>query len=245
MSNDAPPKWSRQRPASMVFRWFMVFAIFVLLALLFDLIAFLEPPFSALVFLAIGWILSGWRMVQGINDYQNLWWWLLGCIVLVVFANTFVRSVMSGKPRQWNVKKSVAATGICWFALFAGMCLAGSVHQVGWLLGSDEPWVDSGNMGRGRATFTEMTYRTERMARILKQHHTPKVWTSLSNPSGGYLMNYVIRTHAGTDGVIRTLSIWPRSSNSFRKLGGYVVDANGTITPYPYERMQAILSKPD
>lgn len=244
MSNDVPPKWSRQRPASMVFRWFMVFAIFVLFALLFDLIAFLEPPFSALVFLAIGWILSGWRMVQGINDYQNLWWWLLGCIVLVVFANTFVRSVMSGKPRQWNVKKSVAATGICWFALFAGMCLAGSVHQVGWLFCSDEPWVDSGLRFKSGQKWA-VTNTAKMVAQMQLKERRLDSWLAEWETLKMDEVLCPIRAVSDSKGFLRAIYVWPRKMSDFRDVGGCVVTTDGTITAHPYERMQALLSKPE
>lgn len=234
MPTNPPDGSAPRKPHDLVWagRVFMAaLAIIVLLVLsgLFDLLA---VPLTLAFWFAAGWIFALPRLTESWHWSSALWWWVGGCVALAIGVHWFLRTIRRQAPQRLRLRTSLALLSLAWLAIFAGMSLAGSVHQVGWLAGTQEPLF--GSPRSERLHTMNLLSSAARAAHAIVQEHSSfdawqrewksDAWFSTGSPLAAH-QNFASRVIVDAHGKVATIYLWPRDGKVFQAIGGVAITA--------------------
>lgn len=206
--------------------------IYGLLFLLLVAVA-LGDQFTPVVLLALGWIPASARIIDQVKSWWPLLWWSAGFLGAVLLLLWFCKG-LTGKRAMLRPIAALSTIALC--VLLAGMCLAGSVHQVAWLASSKEPWYWYSS------SWSHLDRAAHAAASILKDSSNPERWTEMwlqtewekGAPQARRSLHEIYATHLRTDasGRIAEIILWPRDGSDFRENGGKVITRDGEYDEY-------------
>jgi prepilin-type N-terminal cleavage/methylation domain-containing protein/prepilin-type processing-associated H-X9-DG protein len=108
--------------------------------------------------LLFGWAIFLYRTVPNATvDWLACTQAAVAVVLMTAVAHYFLRwlygqapSAEGAPPRRWKLRWTLSALVVVVFLFVAGISLTALAHQVGWLFGSGEPWMEMGSMGAAR-----------------------------------------------------------------------------------------------
>ncbi|MGK0190759.1 MAG: hypothetical protein ACI9R3_006589, partial [Verrucomicrobiales bacterium] len=137
----------RSRRAKTIGKWVVGICIGILVGLV--LIVSIPGSFDVLWALASGWFTFLQRTLPNITWNGSLVGMGVLCSMIALgLAHGFLRSVIKAGQR-WRFRWTVCGLMIVGLVFLVGMSVAGVVHQVGWIVGSDEAMIVSNRQRLG------------------------------------------------------------------------------------------------
>jgi hypothetical protein len=205
---------------------------------------------APLFYILFAWIFALVRYVQGWNWSAHQAWWFGGLVMLILGAFAFLRTFEFRTPAARLRFRAIAAgLALVWLAILAGMCLGGSIHQIGWLATSRKTWFESYyHVGAMR----HITLNAGKWAvNLAREQPTREGWLHVwrdrkqyEGPSGKALDDtFASRLITDEKGVIEQIFIWPRNGRDFQKGGGCVAKIDGIPESYDMAEFQKRLDE--
>jgi hypothetical protein len=197
---------------------------------------------SAVLF---GWVSFLTRVLPLVSLNADLTVMALVCILLVgvgthwflqwIAQQAALTSCPTSNSFHWPWKWTWCGLAAIGLTFFVGSAVVGMVHQVGWVIGSGEPWFEA----KGRAALTahiEMRSLESACSVVLAEPDTDvrTVRERLSWPEKKYLSNSksIRQSHhllalLTDDGRVTSLVFFPRAAKQRERFGAFITTKDG------------------
>jgi hypothetical protein len=172
----------------------------------------------------MGWVFSVVRSINRFDGSPAPLWWGTAFIGLAVGVHIFVNTWRSSKL---HLRTTSALVGVFWIALLSGMCIAGSIHQVGWLVTSPEPLIGSSSFPRRLwASMREAAlYIGDELNRPRGMDAWQLEWRKWPKDGPSQSFHELYATYVSVDraGIVCEVILWPRTDKDLKRVGGMVI----------------------
>ena len=247
-SNSGRPEM-RARESGRAAFWVIASVLFVLFFLMIGP-GFLEPA----IVLTFGWVLFLERTVSTITwNWDLVGMSMVASIVILLLVQKLVGGLFDrvaascNVPWRWSWRWTwTAFTGLLVLFL-VGMAVGGITHQVGWMMSTNEPMIES-KRGKWRDYANMKQLELEiRMALEDDSGDIEKARVALREKPSGFLngspitqMYHVLLVKNDEEKVIGRL-IFPRDGLQRDKIGGYFSFDTGESNMCPWPRMREMV----
>lgn len=243
MARTEPLELAPQPGSKWIGRLLIGFLLFFLLSLT-GLVYLLEPVVKAGFFLVAGWL---WFLARVVPEMQFNWaaiGMFLVCSALVIGGLQWVGRTLAEKGGwAWSQRWPWGIYLGCWILFLAAMGFTGAVHQVGWLFGSGEPWLQ--NSRRKVYEFHEMkqTGVSVRIALSDTRESPDQMRDAIADESRLYRDTCTVLCFPADAGPVRTVLVLPRSPEVLKRRGFFRIEADGSSRDEPDDHLAPTLDR--
>lgn len=185
----------------------------------------------AVWFLATGWISELARLANAFHpSLPSLASFVGGLAGFIIGTHLFLRSLRGGRG-NWRIRATNASVGLGLLTILAGMALGGTVHQLGWLLGSGQPVLESRWPRRAFFQYREVSSWVQL---TISKDPTPE--TLRDSLSAGaeqkFIERFVMLMFPNETGAVERIAIRFRDGKQFRASGGMVLTRRAATSEF-------------
>lgn len=255
--NSNPPETSR------IFRRLgkiLLFIFLILFLFLFLAAGVGTGEIEAFIALAFGWLQFLKRTIPQIS-----WSWdlagmaILSSAIILVLAHQFFGWITDNiaKSRGQNYKWLWKWTwcGLVTIALLflVGMSLGGAAHQIGWIAGSKEPWLE--RKGKWFTEYNNMRQLELAFRMAIQDENdnlekgrkalwkSPNEYFNQSQSLPPLMQAYHLLVVTKDDGAVDGVIIFPRNTEALKAAGAYCSIGEKEYGPIPAKDLDALLQK--